>query len=51
MTNPGVEVPPTSATYPMTIREFLVRCKASIIMKKKPMVPCERDAFTVDHVI
>lgn len=43
LARPGVEVPPTPAKYLMAIRKFLGRCRAFIIMKKKPRVLHERD--------
>lgn len=51
LANPCAETPPKSAKYLMAIIEVFVRCKASIVMKKKPRVLRERSTFIIDHVL
>lgn len=42
---PEQEIPPTSAKYFMSIREFLTRSKASIVMKERPKKRRKTDSF------
>lgn len=49
MANPDTEISPRPAKYLMAFREFLIRCKAFIVVKKKPRVLCERDTFIMNH--
>ena len=51
MESPQADIPPTSSKYLQSIREFLTKCKASIVMCKRPK-PChENDSFIMDHVM
>ena len=51
MEEPAAKIPPVSAKYIESIREFLAKCKASIVMRKRPKVLRERDSFIMDHMM
>lgn len=51
MARPERRIPPTSAKYLVEIREFLVKCGASVRLKRKPQKLREKDSFIMDHLL
>jgi ribonuclease HI len=51
MEEPAARIPPVTARYIESIREFLAKCNASIVMSKRPKVMREKDSFIMDHVM
>jgi hypothetical protein len=49
--NPEIDIPPTSAKYLESIRSFLKKCDASIILGEKPRVMREYNSYIMDHVL
>ena len=51
MESPEAKIPPMTAKFMMSIRDFLSRCRASLLMKEKPKTQRVHDSFLMDRFL